>query len=147
MKQEPRMFEAARISDVTCHEPSLNTGPASPDIFLGDQRAWRALPADDWNGLEKATQAMMELNKIPLLTPAIASPYLIDAEKGLTDAASKAASHGSSAAAGVTASAFGTLASQNTSLTATYRIEEPIDKTMAMKNYADGIHQASQIAA
>ena len=141
------MFEAARITDVTCHEPSLNTGPASPDIFIGDQKAWRALPADDWSGLEKGTQAMMELNKMPLLTPAMARPFLTDAEKGLTDAASKAAGHGNAVAAGVTSSAFATLASQDAALTATYRAEEPIDKSMAMKNYTDGIHQASQIAA
>ena len=41
------MLEAARITDVTCHQPSLNTGPASPDIYIGDEKAWRALPEDD----------------------------------------------------------------------------------------------------
>src|SRR5262249_2597002 len=55
--------------------------------------------------------------------------------------------HGDAAATAAAGSAFATLASQDAALSATYRAEEPIDKQMAMKNYADGIHQASQVAA
>lgn len=141
------MPPAARITDVTDHGPTLNTGPCSPDVDIGDQPAWRALPEDDWSGIETATGSMKEMHQMELLTPEMARPYLTDAEKGLKEAAELAAKHGEPAAAGVTASAFATLASKDAALTVIYRAEEPVDKMMAMKNYADGIHEASQIAA
>ena len=146
MGASPR-HQAARITDVTCHQPSLNTGPASPDIYIGDEKAWRALPEDDWGGLEEGTEALMDLNKIEYLTPEMARPYLDDGEEGLKDAAELSAKHGNALAAGIAATAFATLTSQDATLTATYRAEEPIDKKTAMKNYADGIHDASQLAA
>jgi hypothetical protein len=141
------MPPAARLTDVTDHVPCLNTGPCSPDIHIGDQRAWRALPEDDWSGLEAATEELKTLNKMQLLDPATARPYLTEAEEGLKEAAENAAAHGNNLAASVTASAFATLMAKDAELTAIYKAELPIDETMAKKNYADGIHDASQIAA
>ncbi len=141
------MPPAARLTDVTDHGPTLNTGPCSPDVDIGDQPAWRALPEDDWSGIEDATSSMKEMHQMPALTPEMARPYLNDAEEGLEDASELAASHGEPAAAAVTAAAFAELVSQDAMLTAQYRAEEPIDKQMAMENYAEGIHDASQIAA
>ncbi len=36
---------AARVGDLTSHAPPLSPGPGSPNVFIGGQPAWRALPA------------------------------------------------------------------------------------------------------
>ena len=114
------MPPAARINDPTSHGVPLNPGPGSPDVMIGFMPAWRALPAGIGDGLESASETMEQLMKSPVLTPANATPKLVQVLANMVKSAGKAAAKGNPAAPGTTASSFATLTATNVGLTATW---------------------------
>ncbi len=61
------MPEAVRVGDMTAHSTPVQ-GQGSPDVFIGNMKAWRAVPADLGSGLEDASkQVKAIMDKFPSL--------------------------------------------------------------------------------
>jgi uncharacterized Zn-binding protein involved in type VI secretion len=71
------MPEAVRVGDLTAHSAPLQ-GTGSPDVFIGGQKAWRAMPEGAGDGLDEAskdTKAIMDVKPTP--ATAFAPPTVI----------------------------------------------------------------------
>src|SRR5437588_6072716 len=92
------MPNAARTNDPTAHGPPLNPGPGSPDVDIGNQPAWRALPSGAGGAVEALSNTMNSFLSEPVLNPASAGPKLPQIVQGMTEAAAQAAADAASLA-------------------------------------------------
>jgi hypothetical protein len=113
------MPEAARVGDSTAHGIPL-TGAGSSDVLIGNQPAWRALPAGVGSGLEEASAAVKEVMDKPLFMPPEVMPKVPQFQAKMTETAGKAAAAGNASATSGVTSAFTTLTTTATTLTAAY---------------------------
>ena len=143
------MPPAARVKDMTTHGPQLMPGIGSLTVQIGFMPAWRALPAGVGAGLESASDKMDQFMKKPVLTPADATPELVQVQADMTQAAGQAAGKGNAMAAGVTAGAFGALAAANGALTATWTAASAVPGGQPAANtaYTQGIKTLAAVAA
>lgn len=142
------MPAAARVGDPTGHGKPLGSGPGSPDVNIGSQKAWRAIPAAVGPGVEKASGAMKSLMGNPALRPPDAVSLLADMASGLAEAAAAAASAGAPGAPAAAASQMATLAAANVSLTSAYTAASSSGpEPAAAEAYAKGLQSAAAAAA
>lgn len=143
------MPPAARVGDPTQHGPPLNPGIGSLTVLIGNQPAWRALPAGVGSGLDSASDTMKSLMDAPVLTPADATPKLVQVQTGMAESAGKAGAEGNAAAAGATSGAFATLTTVNTTLTTAWTTASaaPGGQPAANTAYTEGIKAAAAAAA
>jgi len=143
------MPPAARVADMTSHGPPLTPGPGSTTVMIGFMPAWRALPAGVGDGLEGASDKMDQLMKKPVLTPADATPTLVQIQADATQSAAKAASEGNPSAPGATTGAYATLTATNTALTATWSTASAVPGGQPAANtaYTQAIKAAAAAAA
>ena len=143
------MPNAARVADPTSHGPPLTPGIGSPTVLIGSMPAWRALPAGVGDGLEKASEKMDQLMKKPVLTPADATPTLVQIQADMMQSAGKAASEGNAAAAGATGGAFAALTAANAGMTAAWTSASAVPGGQPAANtaYTQGIKAAAAAAA
>jgi uncharacterized Zn-binding protein involved in type VI secretion len=142
------MPPAARLTDSTAHGTPLSPGTGSPDVVVGFQPAWRALPQGVGGPLESASNAMKTLMSSPALTPVDATATLAQVQASVTLAAGQAAAEGNPAAPSTTASAMATLNTANVALTATYATASavPGGAPAATTAYTEGIKAAASAA-
>lgn len=143
------MPKAARLMDATGHGTPLQSGPGSPDVNIGYQKAWRASPASVGPGVESASGAMKSLMDSPLLTPADATPLLAEVAKSLSQAAGAAGGAGNGGAGGGVSSAMAGLTTANVALTSAYTTAAaaPGGEPAASQAYTKGIQAAASAAA
>lgn len=117
--------------------------------MIGNMPAWRALPAGVGDGLEKASEKMDQLMKKPVLTPADATPTLVQVQADMMQSAGKAAAEGNPAATAATSGAFAALTGANAALTATWTAASPVPGGQPAANvaYTQGIKAAAAAAA
>ena len=144
------MPEAARITDRTAHGAPLGPGTASPNVNIGRQKAWRALPAGSTAAaVESVANAISQFMSAPSLTPAQAAAQLAQIQAGLQQAGATAASEGNPSAASAATGATTGLASTNAALTATWTTASAPPGAMpaATAAYTEGIKAALASAA
>ena len=95
------MPPAARINDQTAHGQALMPGIGSLNVLIGNQPAWRALPASVASAVESVSNAIKDFMQSPSLNPAKAKADIAKITSGLAEAAGEAAGEGNPAAAGV----------------------------------------------
>jgi uncharacterized Zn-binding protein involved in type VI secretion len=70
------MSKAVRVGDTTAHGQALN-GSGSPDVFIGNQKAWRAMPPGAGTGLDEVSKSVKEIMDKPMpFTPIEVTPQL-----------------------------------------------------------------------
>lgn len=143
------MPKAARVNDPTAHGKPLGPGPGSPDVTIGNQPAWRALPSGVGSAIESVSNKMNSFMTTPVLTPANATPKLVEIAAGLVESAAKAAVEGAPAAVGTTAGQLATLVSTNVGLTTAWTSASaaPGGQPAANQAYTQGITAAAGAAA
>lgn len=143
------MPPAARVADMTGHGPPLNPGPGCPTVLIGYMPAWRALPAGVGPAVESASNAMKPFMSSPVLTPANATPQLVQIQTGLMQVAGAAAAHGNPAAAATGTGALAALIAANVTLTATWTAASAIPggQPAATQAYTEGMKAAAASAA
>jgi len=140
---------AARILDLTAHGVPMTPGTGSMDVLIEMFPAWRALPAGVGSGLEAASQEMESFMQSPVLTPANATPKIVNIAKGLIESSIKAATKGNVAAVGQTVGGLVTLVTTNIALTATWTAASAVPGGQPAANtaYTEGIKAAAAAAA
>jgi uncharacterized Zn-binding protein involved in type VI secretion len=119
------MSEAVRVGDLTAHGVPLQ-GSGSPDVSIGGQKAWRAMPEGAGDGLDEAsndTKAIMDVKPTPAtaFAPPSVIPKAVKIETTMMKVAAQVekALGRPGASAGVTAG-FATLKTTTITLTAAY---------------------------
>ncbi|MFO0837819.1 MAG: PAAR domain-containing protein [Phycisphaerae bacterium] len=144
------MPQAARLTDRTEHGAPLGPGAGSPNVNIGGQKAWRALPAGATGAaVESAANAIKQFMASGSLTPAQAAVQLAQIQAGLSQAGANAASEGNPGAASAAASANSGLAATNATLTATWTTASAPPGAMpaATAAYTEAIKAALAVAA
>lgn len=149
------MAKAARMTDPTSHAAPLGPGPGSPDVRIGQQNAWRALPAGSLGAaVESASQTVGDLLAEPTLNPGSAGSMVSDIVSGLVDVGAESAAaapdNPNAAAVGTSAaSATTALLAANVALTATWTAASaaPGGQPAADVAYTKGIQSAAAAAA
>src|SRR5262249_54572792 len=115
------MPQAARLTDLTTHLATpLSPGIGSPDVEIGEMKAWRALPAGMGAGIEKASGIVKALMDSPSILPPTVPANLADLGAGFAEDAGNAATYGATSAPGTVASGLSSLIATNVTQTATY---------------------------
>lgn len=140
---------AARVTDATGHGPPLAPGPGCPTVMIGNQPAWRAVPAGLGSALEGPSNSMKSFMGQQTLTPANATPMLVQIQGQFTAAAGAAASQGAAGAMGAVSGAFATLTTANATLTTAWTSASaaPGGQPAANQAYTEGIKAAAGAAA
>ncbi|MEP0841298.1 MAG: hypothetical protein HRF43_01145, partial [Phycisphaerae bacterium] len=143
------MPPAARLNDPTQHGKPLSPGIGSPDVLIGNQPAWRALPAGMGAGIESASNALKQLMETPVLRPPQTPDKMAQALSGFGQDAGAAAGNGAAGAPGAVSSAGSAMTTANVSLTAAYTSASaaPGAEPAAAQAYTQGIKAAIGAAA
>lgn len=143
----PKM--AATVSSVTGHGPPLGPGPGCPTVLIGFLPAWRGLPAGMGAAVEQISNLMLQFMLRPLMTPADATPFLVQISKSLSDGAANAGAAGAPTAAAVAQSQIATLNAANAVLTTAWGTASvvPGGQPAANKAYTEGIKAATAVAS
>ncbi len=143
------MPAAARVNDATAHGPPLAPGPGSPDVVIGNQAAWRAVPSGVAGSVNDVSSAMQGFMKKSTMTPADAAADLAQINQGLTRLAADGAGAGASGAPAAAAGQVATLNATNASLTSAWAAANavPGNQAAAAAAYTQGIKNAAAAAA
>lgn len=142
---------AARVLDPVTHPipPVLTGGPGSPDVMIGGQPAWRALPASVGAALDSLSNAMNSFMTTPVLTPASAASQIAQISQSMTKLGAEAAAAGSPGTSTAASSGLTAVNTTNTTLTATWTTASaaPGGQPAANVAYTEGIKAAMAGAA
>jgi len=113
------MAEAVRVGDLTDHSMPID-GAGSPDVNIGGQKAWRAMPEGAGDGLDGPSKTVKEiLDKVTVRPPEVMPKLpLIAADMAKVAATAEAA--GALGATTIVATGFQTLSATAIGLVATY---------------------------
>jgi uncharacterized Zn-binding protein involved in type VI secretion len=140
---------AARVTDVTSHGAPLNPGPGSVDVIVGFLPAWRALPAAMAAGVEGISNVMNQFMLRPQMTPADATPSIVQISQALGQGATSAVACGAVGAAAAAATAVTTMNAANSILTTAWTAASVLPGGQPAANiaYTEGIKAAAAAAA
>ncbi|MFQ5806163.1 MAG: PAAR domain-containing protein [Phycisphaerae bacterium] len=140
---------AARTNDPSSHGKPLNPGPGSLDVQIGNQPAWRALPAAIGAALESLSNTMNSFMTSPVMTPANAAAKLAQASQGMIELGAQSAAEGKPNVVATAASQVATLNATNVGLTTTWTTASaaPGGQPAANQAYTEGIKAAAAAGA
>jgi uncharacterized Zn-binding protein involved in type VI secretion len=140
---------AARVTDVTGHGVPLTPGPGSVDVLIGFLPAWRALPAAMAAGVEGISNVMNSFMVRPQMTPADATPSIVQISQSLGQGAASAVACGAVGAAAAAATAVATMNVANATLTTAWTAASVLPGGQPAANiaYTEGIKAAAAVAA
>jgi len=117
--------------------------------MIGFLPAWRALPASVGSAVEDASKAMDQYLTKPVLTPADATPKLVEIQAKMMAAAGKATAEGNPAAMASTSGGLVAMNATNAGLSATWATASavPGGQPAANQAYTEGMKAAAGAAA
>lgn len=145
------MPPAARIMDPVSHPlpPILTGGPCSPDVVIGGQPAWRAVPAALGAAIDGMSNAMKSFMDTPMMTPADAAAKIAQISAKMGEVAGKASAEGVASAAAASSSAMTAITTANTALSTAWGTASvvPGGQPAANQAYTLGIKAAMATGA
>jgi uncharacterized Zn-binding protein involved in type VI secretion len=143
------MPNAATVGSPTSHGNPLSPGPGCLSVNIGYQPAWRALPSGMASAVEGISNAVDSFMKKPQMTPADATPSIVEISARLVAGGAAAAANGAPATVASASSSVAAVNATNVALTTTWTAASVVPGGQPAANiaYTEGIKAATAAAA